>query len=137
MAISPLEREFIPVSKTGIIVAAGQEINIGSMPCWQLRSLIATVRGTYADTNDDVDPLTLQIFYSPDGQHWDDDSYASIFLPRGQTLPRQISLRINPPEVGYIEAKLRNPDTIAVTDISVWMGGRRRSDETTMQAAQA
>jgi len=137
MAIDPREREHIPVHKAGFDLVPGQQKNIGSIPCWQLRRVTATVAGTYADTNDNVDPVALEIFFSPDGQNWDDDSLASIFLPRGQTLQRQISLSFDPPEVGYIAAKVSNPDTLVVTDVKVWMGGRRWADEVTMQAAQA
>jgi hypothetical protein len=136
MAIDPREREYIRVSRSGLNVPAGEEKNIGAMPCWQLRKVTASVRGTYADANDTIDPLCLEIFFSPDGQNWDDDSLASIFLPRGQTLDRQISVSFNPPEVGYIAAKLRNPDALTVSDCSVWMGGRRWADNQTMQAAQ-
>jgi len=134
MAINPREREFIRISRSGFDGAPSQEMNIGAMPCWQLRRVTATVRGNYADANDNVDPLCLEIFFSPDGQNWDDNSLTSIFLPRGQTLERQISLSFDPPEVGYIAAKLRNPDALTVTNCSVWMGGRRWPDEMTMQA---
>lgn len=136
MAIDPRERDHIPISRSGLDVPGGEQKNIGSMPCWQMRRVTATVRGTYADTNDNIDPLCLEIFFSPDGQHWDDDSLASIFLPRGMTLERQISVSFDPPEIGYIAAKVRNPDTLTVSDISVWMGGRRWTDAVTMQAAQ-
>ena len=136
MGVDPREREFITVSRSGISIPGGGEMNIGSLACRQLRNIVATVRGTYADANDNTDPLCLEIFYSPDGQHWDDDSLRSTFLPRGLTLERQISLSFVPPETGYLAAKIRNPDALTVADVSVWMGGRRWADETTTQAAQ-
>lgn len=122
------------VARSGFDIAPTSQINIGAMMCWQLRSMTATVHGTYADTNDNLDPLCLEIFFSPDGQHWDNDSLASIFLPRGLTLERQISISFDPPEVGMIAAKLRNPDALAVSNCKVWMGGRRWADIQTMQA---
>lgn len=136
MAIDIRERHHIMVGHSGFDMAPTSQMNIGAMTCWQLRRATATVRGTYADTNDNTDPLCLEIFYAPDGQHWDNDSIASIFLPRGLTTERQISLSFDPPEVGMIAAKLRNPDALVVSNCYVWMGGRRWHDSMTIQAAQ-
>lgn len=137
MAINPREREHIPVNETGFDLAPGQQKNIGTIPCWQLRKLTATVRATYSQSADVTEPLILETFWSADGDHHDTNSYASIFLPSTQGATRQISRDIPTPEVGYIAVKITNPDTHAVEDISVWMGGRRWADSQTMQAAQA
>ena len=137
MSISPDERDHIPVEQTGFDLAPGQQKNIGSMRCWQLRKLTATVRATYDQSADVTKPLIIETFWSADGQHHDTNSYASIFLPATQGATRQISRDIPTPEVGFLAIKLTNPDTHTVADISVWMGGRRWADEMTKQTAQA
>lgn len=137
MAIDPRERDHIPVVAAGFDLAPGQFKNIGTMPCWQLRKLTATVRATYDQSADVTEPLILETFWSADGDHHDTNSYASIFLPSAQGATRQISRDIPTPEVGYIAVKITNPDTHAVSDVSVWMGGRRWADTNTKQASQA
>lgn len=134
MAIDPQEREHIPVAKAGFDLSPGQQKNIGTMLCWQLRKLIATVRATYAADADVTKPVVLETFWSADGDHHDTNSYASIFLPSTQGKTRQISRDIPCPEVGYIAVKITNTDTHAVSDVSVWMGGRRWADTNTKQA---
>jgi len=137
MAIDPRERDHFPVIEAGFDLAPGQTKNIGTIPCWQLRKLTATVRATYAQDADVTDPVVIETFWSADGTNHDTNSYASIFLPSTQGATRQISRDIPTPEVGYLAVKITNPDTHAVSDCKVWMGGRRWPDTMTMQAAQA
>lgn len=136
MAIDPRERDHFPVIEAGFDLAPGQQKNIGTIQCWQLRKLTATVRATYDAAADVTEPLVLETFWSADGDHHDTNSYASIFLPSTQGETRQISRDIPTPEVGYVAVKITNPDTHPVSDVSVWMGGRRWADTSTMQAAQ-
>ena len=135
MAIDPRERDHFPVIQTGFDLAPGQTKNIGSLACWQLRRLTVTVRATYDQSADVTKPLIIETFWSADGDHHDTNSYASIFLPATQGETRQISRDIPTPEVGFLAIKLTNPDTHAVEDVSVWMGGRRWADSTTDQVA--
>lgn len=128
------ERPFIPIKEGGITLSPGQQKNIGSIPCKQMRTISATVRGSYAQGADTTKPLCLKAFYSPDGRHHDTNSFASIFLPATQGATKQITRRIDPPETGFLAIKISNPDANAVTDVSVWMGGRRWADSTTKQA---
>ena len=133
MTVDPREREHIPVAKTGFDLAPGQTKNIGTIPCWQLRKLVATIRATYSQSADVTKPLVFETFWSAEGDHHDTNSYASIFLPSVQGATKQISRDIPTAEVGYLAVKVTNPDTHAVSDVSVWMGGRRWADIQTMQ----
>ena len=133
MAIDTRERAHFPVMEAGFDLAPGQQKNIGAIACRQLRKLTATVRGTYEQGADVTKPLVLETFWSADGQHHDTNSFASIFLPSVQGATKQISRDIPTPEVGFLAVKISNPDTHPVSDISVWMGGRRWADTQTMQ----
>jgi len=133
MAIDIRERDHFPVKEAGFDLAPSQQKNIGAIPCRQLRKLTATVRATYSQSADVTKPLVLETFWSPDGQHHDTNSHASIFLPAVQGAEKQISRDIPCPEVGFLAVKITNPDTHAVSDVSVWMGGRRWADNQTMQ----
>lgn len=134
MGISPDERDHFPVVQTGFDLAPGQQKNIGSIRCKQLRKLTATVRATYNQSADVTKPLIIETFWSADGEHHDTNSYASIFLPAVQGETKQISRDIPTPEVGWLGIKITNPDTHNVENVSVWMGGRRWADSTTEQA---
>jgi hypothetical protein len=133
MAIDPRERDHIPVIEAGFSLAPGQQKNIGAITCRQLRKLTATIRASYSQSANVTKPLVIETFWSADGQHYDTNSYASIFLPAVQGATKQISRDIPTPEVGYLAVKVTNPDTHAVSDVNVWMGGRRWADNQTMQ----
>jgi hypothetical protein len=81
MGVDPRERDHFPVIEAGFDLAPGQQKNIGSIPCRQLRKLTATVRASYSQSADVTKPLVIETFWSADGQHHDTNSYASIFLP--------------------------------------------------------
>jgi len=93
-AIIPL----IPIGGTG---SAGQTIQLV-----RARTLSITVRLTF-DAASDTDAV-VNIYYSPDGNNWDTEVYATFTIADTASTTKQKTAIIDPPEHGYIRVQIYN-----------------------------
>ena len=106
-AIIPL----IPIGGTG---SAGQTIQLV-----RARTLSITVRLTF-DAASDTDAV-VNIYYSPDGNNWDTEVYATFTIADTASTTKQKTAIIDPPEHGYIRVQIYNASQAKTfTNVKLW-----------------
>ena len=92
--------------------------------CDLARSLTVTGRCTYNASG--TVGMKVNLYYSPDGDHFDTVAYTSfvVDLTAGATV--QESSIIDPPETGYMSLEVENQDTVyTLTDVYLWVNASR------------
>ena len=108
-----------PWCNLGTIPANSSVWSTGSIPLVRARTVTFTARVTFAAAaNADV---TMNVFFSPDGNNWDTYRYATIAVPFTASTTVQVTLLVDPPEHGYLRVELANGDqTRTVTIAKLW-----------------
>ena len=108
-----------PLGRIETIAASGREQIPGTVPLVRARTLSCTVRMTFgAAINANA---TIEVYYSPDGNNWDNLTYAAqaVVFTAGAT--RQQSFIIDPPEHGHIIFKVLNGSQAdVITNVIGW-----------------
>lgn len=109
-------------------VAASTELILGQLNMQEMRDLIVTTQVTYHASA--TAGLTLNLYYSPDGELWDTVPYAYyvVNLTAGSTVRE--SAIIDAPAVGYLKVAVSNGDaSYAATGVNVWSSFSRWGSE--------
>lgn len=92
---------------TQALVAASGIVNSpGVLDLIRARSLSLTVGVTFGGSID-ADTI-VELFYSPDGTHWDNLAYASFAITFTVGASRQITKFFNVPEHGFMKVVITN-----------------------------
>ena len=103
----------------GSIPASSSVWSTSSLPLVRARTVTFTARVTFAAAAD-VD-VTMNVFFSPDGNNWDTTAYATLAIPFTVSTTVQRTLLLDPPEHGYLRVELANGDqTRTVTIAKLW-----------------
>jgi hypothetical protein len=87
--------------------------------CDLARTLTVTGRCTYNASG--TAALRVNLYYSPDGVHFDTVPYTYFDLNVTAGSEVQESALIDPPEVGYLVPEIENLDaSYTITDITIW-----------------
>ena len=101
-----------------LAVSASQYLG-GPIPLVRARTLSVTIRETCA-AGVDAD-TTINLFYSPDGNKWDSQAFATwtLTFSAGNTIQRTVI--VDPPEHGYIQVQVSNGSAAGIlTQIIAW-----------------
>lgn len=101
------------------LAASGTLYGTGNIDLVKARTVSITVRCTFNASAQAS--ATLNVYFSPDGNHFDTVPYATetIDLDAGETV--QETVIIDPPEHGYLSADIVNESSsYALTDIKTW-----------------
>lgn len=101
------------------LAASGTIRSRGTIQLVHARLLSVTGRCTYNASA--TGAVSVHIYYSPDGKHWDTTPYASyqILITAGTTVQRTAPIDV--PEHGFIRVDVANADaTYAATNLKVW-----------------
>ena len=109
----------IPWCQLGTIPAASSVWSKGSIPLVRARTVTLTARVTFAALANAA--VTMNVYFSPDGNNWDTTPYAVLGIPFTVSATIQRTLLLDPPEHGYLRVELANGDqTRAVTIAMLW-----------------
>jgi hypothetical protein len=102
-----------------LIAASGVVDSPGVIDLIRARSLSITVEVTFGgsiDTDTDV-----ELFYSPDGTHWDTYAYASFAITFDTSATEQLTKFFNVPEHGFMKIKITNGSSAdTLTNLKAW-----------------
>ena len=108
-----------PWCQLGTIPAGGSVWSKGSIPLVRARTVTLTARVTFAALANAA--VTMNVYFSPDGNNWDTTPYAVLGIPFTVSATIQRTLLLDPPEHGYLRVELANGDqTRAVTIAMLW-----------------
>ena len=108
-----------PLGRIETIAASGRDQIPGQVPLVRARTLSCTVRMTFG-ASIDAD-ATLEVYYSPDGNNWDNLTYATQAVAFTAGATRQQTFIIDPPEHGHICFKVLNgSDADTITNVVGW-----------------
>lgn len=101
-------------------VAVSSRMQIpGVIPLVRARTLSCTVRMDF-DGTIDANP-TIEVYYSPDGNNWDNLTYAAQGVAFTINTTRQQTFIIDPPEHGHISIwVLNNSQNGVITNVIGW-----------------
>ena len=108
-----------PWCNLGTIPANSSVWSTGSIPLVRARTVTFTARVLF-DASATAD-VTMNVYFSPDGNNWDSVVYATIAITvsAGNTVQR--TLLVDPPEHGYLRVELANGDqTYTATIARLW-----------------
>jgi len=109
----------VPWCNLGSIPASSSVWSTGTIPLVRARTVTLTARVTFAAAAD-VD-VTMNVYFSPDGNNWDTTAYATLAIPFTVSATIQRTLLVDPPEHGYLRVELANGDqTRTVTIAMLW-----------------
>jgi len=108
-----------PLGRIETIAASGRMQIPGVVPLVRARTLSCTVRMDF-DGTIDAD-ATIEVYYSPDGNNWDNLTYATQGVAFTINATRQQTFIIDPPEHGHICFKVLNGSQNGViTNVIGW-----------------
>lgn len=108
-------------------INASQTVSCGIINCDNTRTATFSARGTYNASA--TVGMTVNLYYSPDGEHYDTVPYSSftVDLTAGSTI--QESHIFDLPEHGFVHVKIANGDTTyTVTVVSLFYTVARWGD---------
>ena len=108
-----------PWCQLGTIPAGGSVWSKGSIPLVRARTVTFTGRVNFAAGANAA--VTMNVYFSPDGNNWDTTPYAVLGIPFTVSSTIQRTLLVDPPEHGYLRVQLANGDqTRTVTIAMLW-----------------
>ena len=108
-----------PMGRIEVIAASSRAQIPGSIPFVRARTLTVTARMTFgAGVDEDA---TVELYYSPDGEMWDNLTYATQGVTFTAGALRQQTFIVDPPEHGHLSIWILNgSDQDTITDIRAW-----------------
>jgi len=109
----------VPWCQLGSIPPSSSVWSTGSIPLVRARTVTLTARVTFAAAANAS--VTMNVYFSPDGNNWDTTPYAVLGIPFTASATIQRTLLVDPPEHGYLRVELANGDAVrTVTIAQLW-----------------
>jgi len=108
-----------PMGRIEVIAASSRAQIPGSIPFVRARTLTVTARMTFG-ASIDAD-ATIELYYSPDGEMWDNLTYATQGVTFTAGALRQQTFIVDPPEHGHLSIWILNgSQNDTITDVRAW-----------------